>query len=350
MNVKRFVPLILAAFLTSCGGGGVQRTPSGATNALPQLPAQQAPAPAQSPAASTTYSLTDLGVGIVPNAINDSGVIVGGSNSGAFEYNRGVLTLLGKLPGDTASSATAINNGGQIVGTSSNHAVLFVRGTVVNLGSLGNSFYNAANAINNHGEIVGVSGQNPDASSCGANAVIFKGNGVVQNLQPATEGAATGVNDSGEIIGDACVPHGSAPQNAIFTYPPLTTYGGDSLANASAINDSGEVVGGINNFVDSFLLKNGNLIIITPPNTATSDATGINNAGVIVGTMALNTPPYPQRAALYANGKWIDLNTVLPASCVNWSLQSANAINASGQIVGIGTLGGVPHGFLLTPH
>ena len=47
------------------------------------------------------------------------------------------------------------------------------------------------------------------------------------------------------------------------------------------------------------------------------------------------------------SGVMTDLNTVLNASGVGWTLESAEGINDSGQIVGYGLIGGVQHAFLL---
>lgn len=44
-----------------------------------------------------------------------------------------------------------------------------------------------------------------------------------------------------------------------------------------------------------------------------------------------------------------DLNTLLDGSGAGWTLNWANDINDLGQIVGIGTIGGQTHAFLLTP-
>lgn len=57
----------------------------------------------------------------VANAINNSGVIVGGGNGHVFVYQNGTATdlntLIAPTAGLTLSSATGINNNGQIAGT-----------------------------------------------------------------------------------------------------------------------------------------------------------------------------------------------------------------------------------------
>jgi probable HAF family extracellular repeat protein len=75
-------------------------------------------------------------------AINDSGVVVGTSNTStsthAFSWTLAKgLSDLGTLPGANASSALAINNQGQIAGSSGGHAVLWSGGGIQDLGTLG---------------------------------------------------------------------------------------------------------------------------------------------------------------------------------------------------------------------
>ncbi len=156
------------------------------------------------------------GLGFLPGgaqsratATNNSGQIVGWSmnasgNREAFLYSGGVMTGLGTLPGYTDSVATAINDKGEVVGYSSNssgntEAFFYSGGVITALGFLPGSQSSQANAINNLGQIVGTSG----------NAFLYSGGQMVdltslvvdlpQNLGTLSE--ATGINDSGQIIG-----------------------------------------------------------------------------------------------------------------------------------------------------
>lgn len=54
------------------------------------------------------------------------------------------------------------------------------------------------------------------------------------------------------------------------------------------------------------------------------------------------------RAALWTNGKVIDLNQALSPTS-GWQLTDAQAINARGQITGGGLINGEFHAFLMTP-
>jgi probable HAF family extracellular repeat protein len=230
-------------------------------------------------------------------AINDSGIVVGTSNTStsthAFSWTptQG-LADLGTLPGANASSALAINNKGQIVGSSGDHAVLWSAGTVQDLGTLG-GVTSEAHGINNLGAIVGVS----DANS-GPHAFLWQ-NGAMRDL-------------------------GVLP--------------GDTSSRGDHINDSGMVVGasegsgGVRAFVWSG--ATGIQPLSDSSGSVYSEAFDINNAGQVVGEMASSMGT---RAFLWSsqNGL-VDLNesvSNLPGDVV---LVGAFSINEKGQIVAFG--------------
>jgi probable HAF family extracellular repeat protein len=140
-------------------------------------------------------------------AINDRGEVVGVSFNGlashAFLYRAGKMHDLGTL-GGTTSLATAINAGGEIVGYSEitesagEHAFLYRHHTMIDLGTLAGSEESEAYAINDHGIIVG---------SSGSHAFIYRKGAMIDlnSLLPAESGwtltTASGINDSGEIVG-----------------------------------------------------------------------------------------------------------------------------------------------------
>lgn len=230
-------------------------------------------------------------------SINDSGVVVGTSNTAdhmhAFSWTAAQgLRDLGTLSGSDSSSASSINNRGQIAGASGGHAVLWTNGTAQDLGTLGGAT-SEAHDVNNTGAVVGVSD-----TSAGPRAFLLQG-GAMQNL-------------------------GALP--------------GDNSSHADHINDNGMVVGasegsgGVRAFV--WTSTTGMQPLDSSPASSYSEAFGVNNLGQVVGETndSLGT-----RAFLWTsqNGL-IDLNEVVNNLPNDVVLIGAFAINNKGQIVAFG--------------
>jgi probable HAF family extracellular repeat protein len=73
----------------------------------------------------------------------------------AVEWSGGAVIDLGGLPGSTQSRALGINDSGQVVGTSDSVATEWSGGAVIDLGALAGALTSEANAINGSGQIVG---------------------------------------------------------------------------------------------------------------------------------------------------------------------------------------------------
>jgi probable HAF family extracellular repeat protein len=172
--------------------------------------------------------------------INASGQIVGNiqlnadGTKRAFLWQNGAATMLGLLPGASATTAYGINASGQVVGCSSfqtptatDHAFLWQSGVMTDLGTLGGTSSDAscAFAINDSGLIVGYSGPLTGPP----HAVIWK-NRVITDLGVA--GMATGINSVGEIVGNGT--HAFLWQNGVTT--DLGTLGG-TRSSATGISD-----------------------------------------------------------------------------------------------------------------
>jgi probable HAF family extracellular repeat protein len=337
----------------------------------------------QASAANYDYTVTDLGQAALTNlqgsytmnsgtykgtevyGINDSGVVAGivwakfngGTNMLRMTttWTNGVptvvgLPLVGGLSGK--SDAWGINNFGQVVGYSnlSGTAHAFLYDTDANYnGGLGThlpvSGYSneTANAINDAGAVVGY------ATKTGAQTAFLYSGGTTKVIPGAdvTKSAANSINNNGLVTGYTAV----SGNNRSFIYNSadnaFTTLGtlGGLASSGTDINDSGAVIGYsnlVNGVQHAFLYNGGTMIDLGALGSAanTSQANAINNAGTIVG--ASNG-----HAFVYSNGNMVDLNTLIdPAP--GFTLTSATSINNLGQIVGLGTVGGVSHAFELT--
>lgn len=299
------------------------------------------------------YQLTDLnpllgGTRSASSGLNDRGDVVGmaGSASGSdhgFLLHDGTLTVLSGVP-------TAINNAGQIVVRSSNHTFVLSGGGYTDIGSLGGSLTDGY-AINDPGQIVGISALDRPAGGV-AHAFLYSG-GMMQdlgNLDP------TAINGNGEVVGGATL--GGQPTSQAFAYAAgsvqdLGTLGGDTSI-AFGVNNRGEIVG-VSTLASTppmgitprhaFLYANGAMTDLAPSLT-NSEASAINDAGIIIGFADFNGS---SRAALYQTGAVWDLNTLLDQPSA-LTIVSANAINSMGEIVGNAiTPSGDVHAVLLTP-
>jgi probable HAF family extracellular repeat protein len=211
-----------------------------------------------------------------PAALNNSGQVVGYSytndgTGGAFLYSNGSLTNLAALGSLGAySEATAINNSGEIAGDSNAGAFLYSNGNFTNLGSLGGG-YSFASGINDNGQIVGGAG-----TGNGEDAFLYS-NGTISDLGSlgSNNSFALAINNPGQVVGyvnlsgqqDAFLYTDAQMENLNTIYANLlvagsgTLTGFTSLTEATGINDSGQIVGygnfwnGSGNSTEAFLLN-----------------------------------------------------------------------------------------------
>ncbi|MBS1812766.1 MAG: DUF3466 family protein [Acidobacteria bacterium] len=218
-------------------------------------------------------TLTDIGI-FNPRAINKAGEVVGTmsvkrNNTEWFDHacrwKNNTLTDLGTLSGDH-SHAFSINDNGLIIGDSifssdgKPRAVLWQNGIANNLGTLGGG-KGQAYALNNLGQIVG----NADNASNATHGFLFKLNasgGVSERNDLGARSSpysyAYAVNNKGQVVGTN--GHAFLWQNGVMTdLNSLLPMGSDwVLTAATGINDSGQIVGwGIHNQVPhAFILGN----------------------------------------------------------------------------------------------
>lgn len=285
--------------------------------------------------------------------INDRGDIVGGIDSRQKELTINGLTrqpfasigdkryLIGT--GCAMCNATSINELRQVALTahyqSGYHASFWNRHSdLVDLGTLGgkNSY---AEAINSRGLIVGSSTMKDGK----LHAFLWKTGAMVPlgtlNVMSST---ARAINSHGDVLISVSTPTG---QKVILwkNRVPLDLGEGEGRA----LNDRDQIVGFVNS--QATLWQNHKRITLASfyPESQ-SIASGINNAGQIIGYAVPTRGAANAHATLWQDGRVYDLNTLIDPNS-GWELQGAEAINNRGQIVGSGTLQGKPRYFVLTP-
>ncbi len=286
----------------------------------------------------------------------------------AFLYTNGVMTDLGVLGTYTSvqgtvsvSEADGINSTGQIVGFSYNssgaiHAFLYDQGQMNDLGVLAIAQQSKADFINDSGQIVGWS-----VPAGPQHAFLYDGANMNDlGTLGGTASFAYGINNSGQIVGDSWT-NTSALSDIAFIYSNGVMTALGSLGNlpaiqALAINDSGQIAGyaggvdtGGPTVKHGFLYSGGTMTDLGNLGGYYTNVvpSAINNSGQIVG--GISGYQTAAHAFLYSGGTMSDLNNLVdPGS--GWTLTRATGINNNGQIVGIGTNPSFrSHGFLLTP-
>ncbi|GAB4182997.1 MAG: hypothetical protein Fur006_19420 [Coleofasciculaceae cyanobacterium] len=151
---------------------------------------------------------------------------------------------------------------------------------------------------------------------------------------------------SGKAFNSAFVWPNGTP-NLLNTPTPFLFFNG-----GFDINNADQVVGSVSFFSISggrmvmgtrALLWDGDTVVDLGNN---SSAIGINDATLVVGSSSINRTT--SHASLWEDGKWFDLNTLIPANS-GWELLSALKINNKNQIIGTGKFNGESRSFLLTP-
>jgi len=228
-------------------------------------------------------------------AINDSGLVVGTSNTSttmrAFSWTvSGGLVDIGTLPGAADSQAYSVNNVGQIAGASGSHAVIWNAGSVQDLGTLGGTI-SEAHAINSTAQTVGVS-QTTDGSN---HAFLFT-NGAMQDLGTLpgdSNSRADHINDAGMVVGAST---GGGGTRAFFWtstggMEAINALTGGGYSEAFSVNSQGQVVGASGSSLGTraFLWTHAagsvdlnNIVTGLPTNVVLTGAFSINDKGEIV--------------------------------------------------------------------
>lgn len=273
------------------------------------------------------------------------------------------ITGLGTLGGDY-STAWAINDSGQVVGESLNadgDFLAFITGPdgvgMTGLIALGGKPSNAYD-INDSGQVVGEFWANPNTNP---QSFITGANGTGLTIIPDDLHMVKSINNSGQVVGNDIGfnrPFITDANDAGMTY--LGTLGGD-YSVAQDVNDSGQVVGvstntnSISDYGHAFI-TGANGVGMTDLGTLDGDnssyASAINDSGQVVGNSVVGgnyNAEFNAHAFLFSNGEMIDLSLLAPVVAAGWTFLHAVDINDNGQIVGEGVLHGLTQAFLLSP-
>jgi probable HAF family extracellular repeat protein len=292
----------------------------------------------QAPFLFSTGTLTQLSPdNAIPQGINTAGTIVGylnilatGENiQDAFVIQKGTLTNLGQ------GVASGINTSGQIVGTAQNPSTGRLYEALVwqpdltptFLGVLGAGVYSFAYAINDSGQVTGIS-IGPENGG----AFLFS-NGTMTNIDTLDSGNSTGlaINDNGVVVGVVNIPIGSGNTHAFVfmggSMMDLNTLipagSGLTLMQANGINDAGEIVGDAQSNSDgsvhAFLLTP-----VAPQITSISPATG--TAGAVVTIKGTHFTTKPKDCTVTFNGK--------VAKATNWTNTEIQVMVPAGATTG----------------
>jgi len=309
-----------------------------------------APRPA---VAQASYVVEDLGSlpgddSSIAWAINANGDVVGWSNgpngTRAFVYtNGGMMVALPGLPDRPRTLARDINDVGDVVGTASaggtdlGHAVVWVAGSIRDLGTLGTGSFSEAWAINNAGHIVGTS-YTSGGSMFGVHGFLYIPGAGLRDLTPDSDtGAATDINDAGQITGYKTALGGyHAFRWSRDGFVDLGVLPDFAHSFGRAINASGQVAGNTTS-----ASGNRERLIRFTDGTGLQDlggtgehnvAWGINGFGHVVGCSGQSF----QRALRYTDASGLqNLNALIDPS-LGWVLLCATDINDAGQIAGYG--------------
>ncbi len=236
--------------------------------------------------------------------INDAGDVVGGYHTTANMNgmpSHGFLLSGGKFtqidyPDATNTWVTGINSQGTMVGIyrdagGKHHGFVLSKGTFTSLDYPGSDM-TMAYAINSAGDIVGAVGR-------GQGFLLKGGVWTVLDYRPqASSNVGTvgiGINDAGMMVGEwdtRGTQHGVVYNISKQTFTQID-YGGGGSTEVTGINNAGDIVGTYIDAISSsrlnhgFLLKDGRFTAFDLPIANNTGPMGINASGQIVGTYTI---------------------------------------------------------------
>jgi probable HAF family extracellular repeat protein len=305
-------------------------------------------------AQANRYTLVDLGPGKYPSQINDRDEIAGsGRTDHALVWRAGSWHKLERQ----ISHANAINGAGDVAGDNGGAPVLWQRHEQERTLPLpGDSNFGLAFGINEARAVVGLFFDSGDSTIRCFEWVEGQGSVDLGFMGQGDHCEASAVNRHGQVTGEASTtPLG--PNHAFRyqggTFVDLGTLPQGNASQGLAINGRGDVAGRAavppldDMHFHAAVWRGDRLVDLDPDSTINqSVATGINDAGDIVGTVTIDEQ-FTQRAVRFTRGGIVELDGEVD-NLGQWHVIQAQGVNLQGDIVGVG-LGpnGHPHGVLL---
>lgn len=317
-------------------------------------------------------------LGADPFDLNNAGMVVGdvigpepavGMQAATWYADVSTLLATPDLPG--SSMATGINEVGDIVGlygTDTGQGGEFpklafaqVGGQMLDLAPIVGYPNIYAHAINDVGVVVG--GMANDGSATHAYRLNLASQPyVLEDLgipEGYTSSVGVAIDNTGRCVVTATSQAANTPHHALLfengAYQDL-----GEILDVWELSETGWLVGsrnlgkrwqtGYRYHIHTPLTTMETIPPLARPGHIGTNAFGVNNAGVVVGDSFADLEQ-DFRAIIYdgMGGGPRDLNDLIDAGS-GWVLESADAINDAGQIVGTGTFNGDVHqAFLLTP-
>lgn len=298
-------------------------------------------------------------------SINSKGDVVGYSTTPDGNYkpviwSNGSIQEIPLMNDDYGGYATGINNKGQVAGYRVNKGKFYVSflwsdGQMRDLGTMGANMSEPA-AINNNGYIVGTIS---DFDHFFVHAFLWS-DASVQDLGTLSGGLnlsqAMGINDGGEVVGYSYIANYQRraflwSNGSMLDLGVLGQNSDDTFSIAHSINNNSQIVGvsSDGNRFRAFLWSKGSMQDLGTLDGNSSAAFGINSHGEIVGVSSSNNSDV-YHAFIYYDGSMKDLHNSLLETNSGWVVNSAKAINDSGQIIAsaVNSLGQT-HAVLLNP-
>jgi probable HAF family extracellular repeat protein len=328
------------------------------------------------------YTVTEMKELVDVRGFNNKGQAVGlmfptppsKSETQAFVWSKQGVQMLPTVPGAESAIAVDINDKGDVVGWATmrdgkSQAVCWIRGKLKVIKSPVSYPYAYASHINSSGVILCTASTDDSLHPIKpVRTVLFlyrDGKVTPLHLKDELIHQFKGINSKGVIVGTHQIKD-DGPWRAVFwegkeLHFLMKTFGGKS-SEGTGINDRGEIVGNAdtpNGDAHGFIYSKGEMRDISAlEGSGISVLNAINNHGTAVGYAAHSRSDDkheiagfigpPNIAILYYKSKVYRLDKLVPPG-FGWSLVEGTHINDKGQIVAGGIRGEDWHQFLLTP-